>query len=357
MADVLMGELAIAALLILTCGRIFFSRQINTDSLSVLSIVAFLLSILQIIAWGAKLAELLLLILSFFCVIINIHAMGRLCQQLLIDRYQTGFVISSFIFLCLSIALTVCLIYFRPVKIEKKDFPVTKKIEIFQGNFKEGFTDSAKFYEKKDCILYTFNPSDKNLQQKAASNPVILFLPDRKVDVAGYEPYLLSLSQEGFTVLSADYFVKGEKWINPVFDIKYFHSLSLLFEYLFHRNTYNASLKRYSDNMQKEYVALLQFAEQKYPGKYKFILVSDGMGKKAAANAFLSHSTSCLGLFDLGNIPNFTYSGLGCVEQMDIWLAHWLHLKRDKTFFIPRYLALETKKFILEQKAVTEQFK
>src|SRR5574344_1342521 len=87
MTDQTISELLVLFLLAIACARIFFHTQVKSDTLSVLPLVAFCVSILAIVAWGLSLIELVNLILSFFITLWNIRALLRLNAQLVIDHY------------------------------------------------------------------------------------------------------------------------------------------------------------------------------------------------------------------------------------------------------------------------------
>ena len=82
------GELLIFVLLFITNFRVFFTRKPRRDPLTVVAPFTFLLSILQIIAWGVELLTVLGVVIAFLVLISNFHALFRYSEQLFIDRYS-----------------------------------------------------------------------------------------------------------------------------------------------------------------------------------------------------------------------------------------------------------------------------
>ena len=82
------GELLIFVLLFITNFRVFFAKKPRRDPLTVVAPFTFLLSILQIIAWGVELLTVLGFVIAFLVLISNFHALFRYSEQLYIDRYS-----------------------------------------------------------------------------------------------------------------------------------------------------------------------------------------------------------------------------------------------------------------------------
>ena len=92
-----LSELLILFLLILVNIRFILIRKIKYDTLSVVSIVCFFISILSILSFGLSSVRLFILIVSFFTALWNVRAFQRLCSGLVIDHFGFLFVLSSFL--------------------------------------------------------------------------------------------------------------------------------------------------------------------------------------------------------------------------------------------------------------------
>jgi hypothetical protein len=338
MTDALSGELLILILLILTCSRIFFSRRINTDSLSLLSVIALILSFLQILAWGATLQELLVFTAAILVFISNIHALSRLNSQLLVDVYSPLFITVSILLCLILLLLSTLLVVYRPVNVDPESYHVKVTRHYLSGNFQYGFNNDAAWYEKKDAETVLFTPET----EQAGSGPILLFIPDKRASLYEYFPYLLNLSSLGVTVLAADFYTADGSWLSPFQDNRLIRPTALLLHSLYNKNFMAAHEKAYTENMCREYAALFRIAKAQFSASQKYFLVSDGMTAAAAAETAAGQAERCSGYFLLQTVPEFKYPGYGCIEQMNIPLAVYFGLHRDPEERMPRYLAQET---------------
>ena len=82
------GELLVIILLLFANGRIIFLKNAKKDALVMLSPLAFILSIIQMLNWGLDVVIGLTLVLSVLVLLSNFHALFRYSERLYIDHYS-----------------------------------------------------------------------------------------------------------------------------------------------------------------------------------------------------------------------------------------------------------------------------
>ena len=340
------GELLIFVLLFITNLRVFFTRKPRRDPLTVVAPFTFLLSILQIIAWGVELLTVLGVVIAFLVLISNFHALFRYSEQLFIDRYSPLMKFWAVLTTFLSTVAIIATFLTAPVEFSPNELNVKKNLTNYTGSFRAGFQKSSIF-SYSNVKLYTFSPieNDENLLESDAQNkenPVVLFFPDKRADTHNYSPYLQLLAQKGFTVMSADFFCDDVKWMHSFEDFKILRQSACLFRSLQNNQKFMAQREFYSYNILQECKAMLQFVDQNFPPQTKVFLVTDVMGNSAVSDFAKMNSSRVSSVFFLDSVEEYKTAGYGCVEQTSPLTAFLLGQKREKTFFTPKILAERT---------------
>jgi len=342
MLDPLPGELLCYGLLVILCGRIFFIKGEKIVSITVLAPLVLLLSVLQIVAWGAGLPELIILLLSILTFTANIHALVRFFQHLYVDRYSPLFYIASVILLLCTLAAAAGTVCFRPVPSRPADFGVTVQKKLLTGSVGSGFTVRSHFREKNTGVLWTFTPSDSTTMKKT----IIIFSPDKRADTARYMPYLLLLAQAGYPVITADLYSPGVRWISPFFDTSPLRRSAMIYLSLQKPDVFEALGRNFTGNMINEYSALIDIGTHLFGSATRFFLVGDGMGNGALKAVFEKYPYQAAGVWSLDAVGEYKTAGYGCIEQTAPVLAAIFGMKRDSSLFIPRYMALKTRQAV-----------
>lgn len=325
MTDSLSGELLCLILLILVCGRIFFTNHKNNITLAIISPVAFLLSIFLILANGFAIPEIIIFILSFFILFINIHAISRFVARLYVDRYRPAFYIFSTIFLILSILTTVLVVAFREVPVDASKYGVIEEKEVF---------------ENQENVLWTFSP--ETLDGTSDNNPVILFSADKKADTKRYRPYLILLAHAGYKVYSLDLYSSDIDLLPKAFELSFVRRSILIFYSIFDKAKYNELQRAFDKQVSLEYQTLLNIAKERNFSSTKCFLVGDSMQIDFLKNSSLLKNENILGSFNLTSATLYKTSGYGCITQTQPVLAYLMGVNREKTLIIPSYMVSQT---------------
>ncbi len=336
MFDCFVAELLVIALLFICCARIFFMKKSKIDSFVIFSPIALLLSIINIFLWNISPLTFFPTLLAFFVFFTNIRSLLRFCSALYIDRYSNPFVIVCIIELFAIVLCAFFLINFRPIKIDAKDFESSKNVQIMSGNFSRGFYPAKKseIFRISNSFLYTYEP----LQKSESELPLIIFCTGNLSSVSDYEPYLLFLSKKGFTVFAADFFADDLTYFDGIFNTRFFRKFYSRYLFL---NDKKIDSKKNNFNQELSYLALIKIAKQKY-GEKKIFFISDSLDYQTAIKLTQTVNTGAFEFYDIADIAEYRSKMLGFVEQTDIFIAKRLKLERDKTLFIPRYVAGKT---------------
>lgn len=345
MYDRFLSELFVFFLEFACLLRIFWTKNTKIDSAVVIAPLALFFSILNIFVWNCSAIFLLSFVLALLIFLTNIHSLSRFSARLLIDRYSALFLLFTIVELILTVALTVFSIAFRPVKINPDDFNSSKKTERLTGSFSQGFSvlEQSQINAKTSGFLYTYSP----FSTAPDGNPLILIAGSATAEIQDYEPYLLFLSQKGFTVLAADFYSPDIKYFDGVLNQRYFRKYAA--RTLFLKNKQENSEEAETivqDNAVKSYKALFELAKEKYGDGQKVFFVTDTMSFDSLAEIIESAGENYAGFFSLSSVDEYNSRGLGFVEQTDILTAKKLGLSRDKTLFIPRYVSGKTEPYL-----------
>lgn len=340
-----LSQLLVLLLIMLCCLRVFFVRNSKVDAAASLAPCAFAVSIASIFVWEVSIPNLFLLALSFLVFAANVRALFRLSARLYIDRYSGSFVIFSIIELALAACALVFIILGRPVRLEPGSFSSVKTVSRIGGNLSRGFRTlpARDFFYRSTGRLYTFSPDSKALENEAPehkdSSPIVLFCGTEIAEVCDYEPYLLLLSQKGYTVAAADFYSRDIEYYEGVLNLRFIRKFVA-------RNGIAEARKADSaecaQNIVKSYKALFSLVRELYGEDRMFYFVFDNLDFDSVSSVLDYASGSQAGFFVLSRVSEYKTPGLGFAEQTDIPLAKEKGLARDKTLFIPRYAALKT---------------
>lgn len=339
----LLCELFLLALLGAACARIFFMQAAKQDPLSIFPIVAFILSILNILAFGISIFRILIIILAFVVAVWNTNALSRFRHKLVVDHYGILFSLASIVNLILIIVLAVFIIILRPGKIDTKKYGVTITSQTYAGSVEEGFYEYTSPSQNRSVFVKKYTSTDETFNPFKESRTII-FVPGELSDVQSYEPFFVKLAHDGYTVYSADFYSKDIKWFGNLWDFKPFRKFAMLSCKQKKPEAYANATSQKSENFVKEVLALINIVS---PSKSDRVFIAgDGESQASYSTIKIAGKDTVRGTFDLASISSYTTPGYGPVESTDPVLAKILGHPRDGSFYMSSHVAGLLEKYI-----------
>lgn len=368
MTNQTISELLLLLFLAISCSRIFFIKNVRSDPLALLPLIAFLLSVCNVFAWGVSIPEAAVCGLSFFVTLWNFRALLRLNGSLIIDHYSVRFIFISMINLGLTVLLAVPLFVFRPVRTDLHKFGVQKTVTAYKGSFSRGFREPEQPFERKTAFVTTYRAKEtRAAATKAAggavspsgadaeNNPVpqsdataaaagasgrgrgtVLFIPNECAGTAIYEPFCAKLARDGWTVHTADFYSADAPWLGGIRDTQLLRRFLLVLRRLAGDEAYAELAALRTKRLEQAFTALLSLTA---PDENDTVfLVCDG-GTRDALFSVQKNSTVTDGSFDLSDIADYPTKGFGPVEQTDPLLATVLGVHRDSSLYMASHIA------------------
>lgn len=321
------GELLIFILLFITNARILFMKKARRDPMVSIAPLAFILSILQIFAWGIDYFTAAALVIAFLVLLSNFHAMFRYSEHLYVDHYSILMKIWAFFTMVLAGIAIAGSIYFFPVELDCNKIGVTESRTRLYGSFRTGF-EKAKSRNKASAIITEFTL----IPEIAKRTDVILFVPDKRADTYHYTPYLQFLTKEGFTILSGDFYTSDGRWTHTIEDSKLSRRLSLTLRSIYDNQTFSSQREYYTYNISLELNAMYDFITKKYGKNCNIFVISDVMGNTACQDFIASHQDRITGFISLDSYPEYKTPGYGFITQTDPITTLLLNKERDLNF-------------------------
>ena len=339
MADKLLGEFLILALLLIICGRVFIIKRSIARSGAVLAPITFLLSLIQLFTWGLTVQDMLLCLLSFIILFGNIHALTRLANSLYIDYFSPIFVIFSIIMSICIIAVGAILFYLRPAKVQPEKLHAEVSKLLLYGETITSMEPVTSWKQFPPSVLWTFTPSS----DKKHKDPVILFLPDPRAETDRYKPYLLSLAGSGYTLLSADFYTRDFLWFNSILDYPPLRRTALIFKSLQEPETYSRLADNHTAEFTAQFEQLITVARQRFGQEVRFYLITDGSPTHALTYIAQKYPYYTAGIYSIQNNSVHKTPGYGFINATDPVEAWLMGIREfDQDLFMTRYIALKT---------------
>lgn len=329
-------QLFILALLGLSCARIFFAKNSRPDYLAVLPVISFIISILNLLAFGISVFGTLVMILAFFISSWNSNALSRLEHNLVLDGFSIFFTISSIIYLILVIVLSIFIVLLRPAKIDTKKYEVKITSQTLAGSFEEGFGEYKSPKQNRSMFIKKYVSKDESYNPFNESR-VIFFVPGELSKTDLYEPTLVKLAHDGYTVYSADFYSKDLPWFGNFLDQKFLRNFSMLYSKTKNLEAYTKATSQKTENFVKEVLAMIN--QISLSRSDKIFIVGDGESLASYATIKSAAKNKVRETFDLSDIPSYSTPGYGPVESTNPLLAKRLGLERDGTFYMSSHIA------------------
>ena len=361
MFDVFLAELLILSMLVLLSLRIFFTKRARIDAAAILAPTSFVFSLLVLYIWGADSITLLLVLFTFFALIINVRSVMRFSARVVVDYYSARYVIPMILILLFSLGLITLLIIFRPVRYFGRDFGVTREKTTLTGNLTTGLYERTTVFEQSGItgMLYTYEKmpadSDEKSEKKNEIVPTVIFVPKCSAQAVHYEPYFLMLAQKGCRVLSAEYNAFDRELFDlPLLNSRFFRRFYTLWLWFKDRKEFNRTIEKDTAYALKTYRELAKIALNRYGKDTQILFAVEEIGIDALNELTSAFAENSLGFYALNRLPEYTTTNFGFLAQTDVLLAYTMGISRDNSFFIPRYVAAKTMESIEQAKKLLE---
>ncbi len=369
MFDCFLAQLLVLIMLFSSELRIFFIKNPRIDCLAVFAPTALAISVINNLSFGFSITNNLIFLLSLFIFITNFRSILRFRANLLVDHYSTAFFISSLLNLLLLVALSFFTIYFRPAKINLKDFSVEKEKHHLTGNLSSDIRIRYDAFtgEKYSGNVFVYKPLIKNepevnttsiaasLPQEKQDQPVLIFSGNVTGTTEDYEPLFLLLAQKGFTIVSADFYAPDAKlaadftqstFTKKIVDYPCLRKFFAKKLYLTDKELFNKMLESEKKYIIPRYQAASKIAMRLFGENTKLFYLTDGVDFETVYDLMEFFPANTNGFFPINRVAEYKTSQFGFIEQTNPLFAQMFQLKRDSSLFIPRYVANKTAEYI-----------
>lgn len=394
MFDLFLAQVLILILLFSSGIRVLFIKNPRVDAFAVIPVFAFLISLLLIPIWGITVQNLVIIVLSALFFLTNVRALFRVSSNLIVDNYTLAFIIANFIELLLLIATIAFVVLSAPVRCKLKDFGTQKEKVYLTGTLAAGIR-KGDFFEGDafSGILYIYKPlqeisaSEKPAassaegtaagaasavsttvadtasasvstapsvpviqepaQENTSERPIIVFAGTSVGTVEQYEPYILFLSKNGFTVCAADLYTRDMHIYEGASNRRFARRIRTLYNYVQDKTEFEATKKKELLLSRQKYERLTELVLDLFGESQTVYYITDGVSFDTINAVIEAFPKNAVGFYSLNRIPEYKTQGFGFIQQTDILLAKYFSMKRDSSFFIPRYVANKTKDDIL----------
>lgn len=316
------GELLILLLLLPVVLRSFFPPGGKNDKTSILAFIAFLFSLCLIAAAGFSVAVICVAGTSLYVLIINIGAISRFLQHLQVDAYSPALIIAS-IFALVFIAGSAFVITggmtmsdIRYARMTAGAGNVREETRM-TGNFTNGFKEKTSWDEQFSAVFYRFYAENDNegvpFEQPVVERPVVIFIPDVYATAEENRATIQAIASRCNVVISGDFYVSDEPYIDSFFNNKIFRSFSLRKMKYLNPEQIPAFAFHWTQLKLKELESLFKYVHTHYPEARVFCVAADGNAAESAELYMRRHPSERVPVFAItSEVPGYI-SGLGNV--------------------------------------------
>lgn len=184
-------------------------------------------------------------------------------------------------------------------------------------------------------------------QENTSERPIIVFAGTSVGTVEQYEPYILFLSKNGFTVCAADLYTRDMHIYEGASNRRFARRIRTLYNYVQDKTEFEATKKKELLLSRQKYERLTELVLDLFGESQTVYYITDGVSFDTINAVIEAFPKNAVGFYSLNRIPEYKTQGFGFIQQTDILLAKYFSMKRDSSFFIPRYVANKTKDDIL----------
>ena len=341
MANHFISELLVLFLLLLSSSRFLFIKEVQSDALAIVPLVAFLVSVLNILAWGLTAFDFLISALALFVAIWNVRALLRFLSHLVIDHYGFSFVLISIVNMVLVIACLVLAVYFRPALVSLKKYGVTLSSTSYHGNFKEGFNSDDNPLKVNTAQVWKYEKTDK--EESVEKNKVILFIPSKLSAPEVYEAVCAKLAKDGFLVYVGEFNTPEQKYFGNSMDFRSFRRFG--FNYVFFKRGEEEYKKILKDNRSlliDECNSLIKLSGVREEDFVFFVTEKDD------AEIFIevqeANRNLLDGCYEFAETSAYNTKGFGPIENTEPLTARFMGVERDGSLYMSSHMASELEK-------------
>lgn len=343
MTNQIQAELLVLGLLLLGSSRFLFVSHTRKDSLAVVPLVGFMISIFNMVVFGISTKEIIIVAFSFWTTIWNFRSILRLLSDVVVDHYDFKLVIISSINALACGFLIFAVVSYLPASANASKMGVTEKISILHGDFENGFSEIKEPFKVTNAKTWNFEGTVVNPMGRT----IVVFVPPKTANVEIYRIFLQKLAKNGYSVYAGDFFTGEGNWFNGFLDMPFARRFAFTVTFLNDEKKFREIYGANKSVLIKEYASLLKQADPK-EGEMVFLLAENDVAEAMKAVHELNPDL-IKGTFDLTFIEGHPSKGLGPIENTDPVLARHLGLEKDRSGYISSHLAMDVTDFISRQ--------
>ncbi len=343
MFDCFLAHLLVVCLILTAAFRMFFVSRSKIDFLVCLAPLAFLIEAANFFIWGADIFIVVMLVFSFINILFNLRSLIRMSAHLLVDEYSVAFVVVNILTILFSFAYIIMLLIYRPVAYNPRNYNVKIENTVISGTLEEGLKVKDNIFTggSRAGVLKKYSPIEEK-ESRFEYEPVFIFAGTAMGPVSYYEPYLMMLCQRGYTVYAADLYPEDDTSEPGLSGMRIFKKQAITKKYFEDKEAYDEYRRKEIEILLKEYREITEIVLGLEGMEKKVYYISDGIENDLIYSVVCDFPDNCLGYFPMDSITEYKTSGFGFVDMTHMVTAKKKGLKRDNSFFIPRYLAKKT---------------
>lgn len=327
------GELLILFMMLFCCSRMFFLKYGKVDFLTILAPLSVILSVLQIVAWGADIISLSIFCVSIFCFLTNFRALLRFSGNLYVDHYNFGFKAGAFLVIISCVFGIRLILVSMPELFKDKDFEIEKQKVLLTGDFIGGF-EEAKLFDEKNAEIVIFKP----LAEEKNNSKAVIVVPDKRADSLEYYPLMKYLAGNGYTVFAGDFYTRDLKWFRNAGDTKLFRKCLMKRNYRLNKVKFESQKEFYGYNTRRELEAMLDFVKKDFDSVF---VIGDWMSEISIPDFVSENADALSGYLILSSIEGYETPGLGFIQQTNPAYARFCGYKKAVPYNLYDYILNE----------------
>jgi len=296
MTDILFSHLLIIFLCLPVLLRPFAGTlaqyQSRRDTFSIIPLIALGVCILSIIAFSLELSNLILLLFCLIVFLLNLNRFISFCTQMQRDYFTVFFKIFSLLLFVILLLITVLLLVFRPSPLPA--IKAEQQKTLYYGSSSRGFFTRKTFFDPITAIKTEYMP-ESSLLTPENKLPTVLYIPDLFTNTSDALEQLLLLSEQGYRVISFDFYPSDITYINPLWDTAVFRSFAQRVLLINNPSFFDENLTRFQDNKEREIFAALSILQSE--NLTPFYIIAEGFAVEGAKRIQNRFPQSVKGIF------------------------------------------------------------
>lgn len=343
MSNQIQAELLIVGLIFLCSTRFLFIKRTKKDSLSLVSLVAFIFSIFYLIVFGVSFKGIYILSFSLWATIWNFRAILRLVSDVVVDRYDLKLVIISIINSIICCFMIFFIFNFKTADIQAERIEVEEIVTKYHGKNIDELSEIKLPFKTTNANIWNFESKNQN----KAGRTIIIFVPPKTASVEIYRLFLQKLAKNGYSVYTGEFWTKDTKWFNAFFDLKFIRRFAFIVTHLKEENKFENICFKNKRTLIKEYEYLINLSK---PTENDSVFLLTEEDKAEVVKTLTKNEKYKIdGSFDLIYFEDNSTKGFGPIENTDPFFACILGVTPDRSGYISSHFAMEITDFISNQ--------